>query len=432
MLGRRYNMPLENSTKRARGHVLKEDRPQRLVWKSTPSNTPDKKQTAWWGLPQNTLPDMGDIVLPLWAYEHLLDTLKDQPPFSPRDGKTELMAQTIALRGDRRPAEKLSNLSASNDPASLLLLAHFGNLSRFATPYRWKELSGFSMDPFPERGIQWAFDFFLRDMPIRPTTHHWRLALLFYLNLSMITPTEHPVARLLDVLRLPVSQGIWIPASTFHLILNHIAISSEEYRPWQPKSLHPFRQYVTLRLQTMILFLNVMKTDFGYDIVRDEEVYLALYKACCQRLPTLAHLICNLDRPLPYHYVEQRGQNIENRFIENLRLSPEFYMLRLLHLAHMRQWRSFMARWKWAQDFGISKDADLWALFWACLARSRNESRIRTALKHNYDEMMDEEHLVLNRNIVAGLAKCLSVVDPFAREFKKERKAVSSALEIPN
>ena len=80
-------------------------------------------------------------------------------------------------------------------------------------------------------------------------------------------------------------------------------------------------------------------------------------------------------------------------------------------------------------DSGIGKDADMWAMFWGCLARGGHEYHIRTALKDHYHEMLDEgEHLVFNENIGIALGKCLEIVDPEEREFKGPRFAVRSML----
>jgi len=363
--------------------------------------------------------------------------LKEQPPFSPRDAHTDLLARTIALQGNRTRAEKLANLSAANDPTCLRLLSHFGNLSQFvkasesaadARLYR----STFAVDPYPETGFEWAFDFFLRDMPSRPTPHHWRLAILFYLNLEMVSPTQYRIRRLLELLLLPVSQGISIPRSTFHLILNHIATSSLERRDVEAEAIdyRTFQKNVHLRLVLMNHFLQVMKSDFGYDCRHDEEVYLALFKACSQPYPSLQDLIRDIDLPLPVHHPEVRKLRIAYYLDQNLPLSPEFFMLEVVGFALMGKWESFLKRWRWTVECGIGKDADMWAIFWACLARGRHEYHIRTALKDHYNEMLDEgEYLVFNENIGIALAKCLEVVDPEEREFKGPRFAVRSMLK---
>ena len=376
--------------------------------------------------------------MPSSVYEDLLNQLKDQPPFSPRDANTDLLARTIALQGNRSRAEKLANLSASNDPTSLRLLSHFGNLSQFvkaseSVPDARLYRSTFAMDPFPETGFEWAFDFFLRDMPNRPTPHHWRLAILFYLNLEMVSPTQYRIRRVLELLLLPVSQGIGIPRSTFHLILNHIATASSERRDVEAEaSDYPtFQKNVHRRLVLMNHFLQAMKTDFGYDCLHDEEVYLALYKACSQPYPTLQDLIRDIDLPLPIHHHDVRKLRIMYYLDQNLPLSPEFFTLEVMGFALSRKWQSFLKRWRWTVDCGIGKDAEMWAMFWACLARGGHEYHIRTALKDHYNEMLDEgEHLVFNENIGIALGKCLEIVDPEEGEFKGHRFAVRSMLKF--
>ena len=209
--------------------------PPHLRWKTSDPGMQIKQHATWWNESQFTLPSLADTILPSSLHPQILDALKNQPPFQARDDATDFIARAIALQGDRNIAGKLSNLSASNDPAALKLLTHFGHLSRFIKEsysltqdeHYW---TGYRFDPFPEQGIEWAFDFFLRDMPTRPNADHWRLAILFYLNLGMVAPTNFRIRRILDILLLPVSQGITIPRSTFHLILNHIAVSSPEHR----------------------------------------------------------------------------------------------------------------------------------------------------------------------------------------------------------
>jgi hypothetical protein len=287
------------------------------------------------------------------------------------------------------------------------------------------------MDPFPETGFEWAFDFFLRDMPIRPTPHHWRLAILFYLNLEMVSPTQYRTRRLLELLLLPVSQGISIPRSMFHLILNHIATSSTELRDVEAEATHypTFLKNVHLRLALMNHFLQVMKTDFSYDCLHDEEVYLALYKACSQPYPTLSDLIRDIDLPLPMHHYDARKLRITYYLDQNLPMSPEFFILELMGFALRGKWESFFKRWHWTVESGIGKDADMWAMFWGCLARGGHEYHIRTALKDHYPEMLDEgDHLVFNENIGIALDKCLKLVDPKKREFRGQRFAVRSML----
>jgi hypothetical protein len=405
-------------------------------WKTSHQNDEPKKHAAWWGDSAKSLNSLSDTILPSSVYEELLNQLKGQPPFSPPNANTQLLARTIALQGNRTRADKLANLSASNDPTSLRLLSHFGNLSQFvkaseSAPDARLYRSTFAVDPFPETGFEWAFDFFLRDMPIRPTPHHWRLAILFYLNLEMVSPTQYRVRKLLELLLLPVSQGISIPRSTFHLILNHIATSSPERRDIEAEATdYPtFLKNVHRRLVLMNNFLQVMKTDFGYECRHDEEVYLALYKACSQPFPTLCDLIRDIDLPLPTHHSEVRKLRIAYYLDQNLPLSPEFFILELMGFAHRGKWESFLKRWRWTVDSGIGKDADMWAVFWGCLARGGHEYHIRTALKDHYHEMLDEgEHLVFNENIGIALGKCLEIVDPEEREFHGHRFAVRSML----
>ena len=91
----------------------------------------------------------------------------------------------------------------------------------------------------------------------------------------------------------------------------------------------------------------------------------------------------------------------------------------------MGKWGSFFKRWRWTVSSGIGKDADMWAMFWACLARGGHEYHIRTALKDHYNEMLDEgEHLMFNENIGIALEKCLEIVDPEESEFHGQRFAV--------
>ena len=286
-----------------------------------------KKTAAWWK-ESESLPRMSDTVLPSSVYDRILDALKDQPPFSKRDAATDLIARTIALQGDREVAEKLANLCASNDPASLRLLVHFGNLSRFTkkAPSNIKEkaeyFNSFSMHPFPETGFNWAFDFFMRDMPIRPNAHHWRLAVLYYLHLNTVTH-RYPVRRILDILLLPISQGISIPRSTFHLILNHIAME----RSGSINDASTSKGEMFQRLQVMSTVIKDMKADFGYDYRQDEEVYLALYKACCQPMPTIFELIRDINEPLKHHELDYYKLLIKFYADKHIPMSPEFFIL---------------------------------------------------------------------------------------------------------
>ena len=408
-------------------------RPSR--WKK--SRTPFKKQAAWWGSKSDKLPNLGDTVLPSSVYEQIIDTLRNQPPFSTRDSTMDRLAKSVAVQGDRTFAETLSNLRASNDPDRLLLLAHFGNLSRFikatqSSPDIGARKLEFSMPPHPEKGFQWAFDFFLRDMPIRPNGHHWQLAILYYINLQTFDHEQYSMRRLLDLLLLPVSQGITIPRSTFHLILNHIAISSPEHRDDEKEAQDGGVFFVNAhkRLYLMDPFIKAMKAQFGYDYTRDEEVYLALYKACCQPYQTIPELVASIDQPLPRHHNDYRRILIKYYLEKKLPASPEFFVLELMQFAHMHFWRSFLKRWNWAQAAGIGKDADTWAMFWCSIARGRHEWVIRKALRENYEEMMNEgNHLVLNRSIAIGLSKCIDLVDPEGEEFAVQRKVSNRMLE---
>lgn len=400
-----------------------------IRWKRPTDPSRPQKQAAWWGISYDMLPNLSDTILPSSVYDQLLDALRGLPPFAPRDAAMDRVAHTIAVQGDRRVAEKLKHLSASNDSGSLLLLAHFGNLSRFikssgSVDISQEYASTFTMDPFPEKGLQWAFDFFLRDMPVQPNAHHWRLAILYYLNLQMYDHKQYPIQRLRDILLLPVSQGISIPLSNFHVILNHIALSSPENRNFEEemKNEYIFHKCVQGRLAAMDLFLRCMKSQFGYDYSRDEEVYLALYKACCQPYPTLPQLIDDINLPLRKHHNDYRRILIKQYFQKSLPISPELFVLELLQFAHMRKWRSFLKRWNWARDAGVGKDADMWSLFWVLLARGADQASIRMALRYNYHEMLDEgSHLVFNKSTAIGLTKCLDIVDPNGVEFVKHR-----------
>ena len=411
--------------------------PQTFRWKKSDPKASSQKQAAWWGSSNDTLPRLSDTVLPSSVYEQILDTLRSQPPFAPRDTAMDKIARSIAVQGDKTVAQKLANLCASNDPDSLVLLAHFGQLSRFIRNSQLSsdidtQKANFSMHPYREKGFQWAFDFFLRDMAIRPNAHQWRLAILYYLNLQMFDPQAYPIQRLLDLLLLPVSQGISIPVSTFHLILNHIALTSPEHRniDQEAEDTQTFRQNVHRRLRTMESVIRCMKSQFGYDYAHDEEIYLSLYKACCQPYPNLADLVDTIALPLPKHHNDHRRLLIRHYFDRNLPMSPELYTLELLQFAHMHKWRSFLKRWSWARSAGIGKDADMWTLFWCLLARSQNEMYIRHALRENYEEMMNEGgHLMLNRNIAIGISKCVELVDPEGKEFKIQRKVSERLLE---
>jgi hypothetical protein len=390
-----------------------------------------KKRVAWWR-ESDGLPQMSDTVLPASVYEQILDALKDQPPFTMRDAVTDIIARTIALQGDRKVAEKLSNLCASNDPTSLRLLAHFGNLSRFIKNVPSKDpkekqeyFKTFSMDTFPEIGLNWAFDFFMRDMPIRPNARHWRLAVLYYLHLNAITH-RYPIRRVLDILLLPVSQGISIPVSTFHLILNHIATE----RQGTDTDTFTLKGEMFQRLEVMSTVIRQMKSDFGYDYSHDEEIFLALYKACCQPFPTIAELIRDIEKPLVHHEVEYHKLLIKFYADKYIPMSPEFFILELMSFAHQHKWRSFRKRWSYTQPHAVHKDTDMWTVFWGCLARGQDEYFIRLALRDHFPEMMDEgESLVMNRNIGIALARCLEIADPQKNEYHVQRRAVDRILE---
>lgn len=418
-------------------NIPESDLSTNIRWKRGNLSTIPQKQAAWWGMSYETLPSLSDTILPSSVCEQLLDALRGLPPLAPRDVGLDRIARSIVIQGDRQVAEKLRNLCASNDAGSLLLLAHFGNLSRFIKSSVSvgdvdSHLLTFGMDPFPEKGFNWAFDFFLRDMPVRPTSHHWRLAILYYLNLQMHDHTQYPIQRLRDIILLPVSQGISIPLSTFHVILNHIALSSPENRDPEKEAVDApfFRQMIDNRLATMYLFLKCMKLQFGYDYTCDEEVYLALYKACCQPYPTLAQFVNDIDLPLPLHHNEHRRMLIKHYFEKNLPVSPELFVLELLQFAHMRKWRSFLKRWGLTREAGVGKDADMWSLFWCILARGADQASIRSALRHNYHEMLDEgPQLVFNKSMATGLTKCLDVVDPNGVEFREHRMAAEGLLK---
>jgi ribosomal silencing factor RsfS len=407
-----------------------------IRWRRGNFPTIPQKQVAWWGMSHETLPRLSDTILPSSVCEQLLDALRGLPPFAPRDVGLDRIARSIVVQGDRRVAEKLRNLCASTDAGSLLLLAHFGNLSRFikSSPPGWDVIahsSTFGMDPYPEKGFLWAFDFFLRDMPVRPTSHHWRLAILYYLNLQMYDHKQYPLQRLCDILLLPVSQGISIPLSTFHVILNHIALSSPEHRnaEKEAENSQSFHENVDNRLAAMDVFLECMKLQFGHSYTNDEEVYLALYKACCQPFSTLTQSVKDIDLPLPWHYNDHRRMLIKHYFEKNLSISPELFMLELLQFAHMRKWRSFLKRWDLTPESGVGKDADMWSMFWCTLARGADQTYIRYALRRNYPEMLDEgPQLVFNKSMAIGLVKCLDVVDPNGVEFKEHRRVAERLL----
>lgn len=381
---------------------------------------------------------MTDTVLPSSSCEQLLDQLRDQSPFSPRDTGTQSLARLIAFQSGPGFARKLSNLCAADDPASLVLLAHFGTLSRFISTSRFvndaeTRLATYSVDPFPEKGFHWAFDFFQRDMPTRPDVNHWQLAVLFYLKLHMHSPNHYSIRRLLDVLLLPVSQGITISKSTLHLILNHIAISSPEHRDAHKEAEDSslFLKNVNHRIQEIGFFVEVMKSRFGHDTIHDEEVYLAICKACCQPFQSLNEFIRDIDLPIPNHHIEGHLRRaIGDYFHENLRVSPEYFLLELLQFAHTGKWKSFLKRWGRTRSVGIGRDADMWTFFWACLARGQDEYHIRYALREYYNEMLDEgDYLVLNRNVATALVKCIDIVDPQELEFEQQRRVAKNILE---
>lgn len=378
---------------------------------------------------------MSDARLPSSAYEQFLDALKDHPPFSPRDETTNSVARMIALQGDRQVAEKLSNLCASNDPASLRLLAHFGNLSRFsaeipndpASKARYYET--FQMEPFPERGFRWAFDFFMRDMPIRPSAHHWRLAVLFYLNLNSCSHLYN-IQRALDILLIPVSQGMSIPVSTFHVILNHIALERPRNQKFKENPEKQLELEVVSRLKIMCKIIKDMKSDFGYDYRYDEEIYLALYKACCQPFPNINELISNIKEPLIHHPPEWYKLIVKFYYEHFLPISPEFLLLELMLFAHKHRWRSFLKRWTWTKEAGIERDIDLWTAFWGLLARGQNEYYIRIALRDHFPELFEGRFEVAScKRIGTALARCLELVDPHEREFETHRRQMQRICE---
>lgn len=346
------------------------------------------------------------------------------------------IARTISLQGDRRIAEKLSNLCASNDPGGLLLLAHFGHLARFIKNSQsaietTSHLSTFSMHPFPEKGFEWAFEFFLRDMPVRQTSYHWRLAILYYLNLQMHDPKTYHLRTLCDILLMSVSQGMLIPVSTIHLILNHIALSSTEHRnPGELTSQQTFHKYVNYRLAELEYFCQFFNKQFGYDYRRDEEVYMAMYKACCLPYSTLAELVHDIDKPLTKHYAFPPVVVVVQEYQKHFPVSPELHILELLQQAHRGKWPSFVKRWGWVRAGGVGRDTYMWSLYWCLLARGQNEQAIRIALKDGYPEMMFEgDQLVLNKDIAIGLARCLEIVDPRGMEYHHERGVVKRMME---
>jgi hypothetical protein len=250
--------------------------------------------------------------------------------------------------------------------------------------------------------------------------------------LQIHNPKVYDIKRLRDILLLPVSQGISIPVSTFHLIINHIAISSPEFRngPDDLTTWVDFRRNVSERLNTIESFLLYTSTNFGYDYRNDEEIYLALYKACCQAYPTPAQLVKDINQPLATHHNDLRRILIKHYLEQRFPVSPEFFILELMQFAYMRKWRSFMKRWNGTRSAGIGKNIDMWTCFWAIMARSGHEYHIRHTLRENFDEMMDEGgHLVLNRDVARAIERCLQVVDPYANEFHNQRRVVTSMLE---
>jgi hypothetical protein len=401
--------------------------------KTVPSGTPRKKQVAWWS--ESKLPQMSDTILPASVYDQLLDALRDQPPFSSRDSVTEFIARTIAVQSDRKIGEKLSNLCASNDPPSLRLLTHFGNLARFRRKLPEDEhekelyLHTFTMDPFPEKGFVWAFDFFMRDMPIRPNAHHWRLAVLFYLQLNTCSHRYH-IRRILDILLLPVSQGMSIPVSTFHVILNHIAMERPNNRTIKNTPRHELKHDQHQRIRVMSTIIKDMKSDFGYEYRYDEEVYLALYKACSQPFPTINELISDIEKPLVHHRMEYYRMLVKFYYDQQLLMSPEFLMLELMAFAHQHKWRSFLKRWNWTKATAIERDADLWTVFWGLLARGQNEYYIRLSLRDHFHEMLDEQNSIAwSKNIAIALERCLEIADPHQREYENQRRATQRIFE---
>jgi len=392
---------------------------------------------SWWKKPK-LLPEASDLQLPGEVYEQFLDALRGQPPFTERDDDTDLLARTIAIQGSRYQADKLANVYASKDPDSLRLLAHFGMLACFTKLFqeadekqRHELLRNFRMEPFPEMGFKWALDFFIRDLPIRPASHHYHLALMYYLNLSRIAPHHYPPIRILDIMLLVTSQGMQIPRSTFHLILNHIATK----HPFPPHGSHTtsnagLRVQLKDRLHNMTTIIKRMKADFGLEYFQDEEIYLALYRASCDPFPTIPDLIRDITLPLPLHAFEFSEMAVRFFADKYIPKSPEFFMLELMSFAHRRRWRSFFKRWLWLVKFGVTRDADLWTVFWGCLARGQHEYDIRLALTNQFPEMMDEgEGLRMNRDIGIALKRCLELVDPENLEFEMQRKVTGRILE---
>jgi hypothetical protein len=396
-----------------------------------------KLKTSWWKKSQ-LLPDVSDLRLRPEIFEQFVDALKSQPPFAERDDATDLLARTLAIKGSRHQAEKLANLAASKDSASLRLLSHFGILARFTREFqlgndylRSHILDTFKVEPFKEMGFNWALDFFMRDMPIRCTAHHYHMAVMYYLNLTRLAPDLYPATRILDIMLLAMSQGIQFPRSTFHLILNHIATE----RPFPPAGSDAYhvpdlREQATQRFYAMTTIIKHMKSDFGLEYIHDEEIYLALYRAASERFLTISELMHHLHFPLPFHPFT--FSEIAVRFFADKHIpkSPEFFMLEVMGFAHRRKWRSFLKRWQWLVRFGVTKDADLWTIFWACLARGQEEFFIRWALTEQFPEMMDEgEGLQMTRNIGVALNRCLEIVDPERLGFEMQWKVAGRILE---
>jgi ribosomal silencing factor RsfS len=410
------------------------------TFRHAPPNTPEvssQKLAAWSSSPTNMFPKLSDTVALPSLYEQMLDRLRDQPPFSPRDPTPNRIAQALAVQGDMSIAEKLANLHAANDPHSLRLFAHFGNLSRFTQTLSTTSdveacKEGFTVEGHSEKGFKWAFDFFLRDMPARPNSPHWRLAMIYYLNLQMLDHANFPLQRIFDLFLMPVSQGIHIPPATFHVILNHIAISSPEHRDpvAEAADREHFLQRVHHRLETIESVLHFMREQSGYVYTRDEEVHLAIYKASHQPFHTLTNHLRDISLPLERHHTHNRG--VLKKYFYKFPISPELFLLNLSYLSHVKKWAAFLDEWNSLLLNGITKDKQLWVWFWALLARGQDAQSARTALRYHFDDMM---HTVgktgVSKDVAVGLGQCVEVADPLGGDYLTQRTFVRNVLRLP-
>lgn len=400
---------------------------------------PEKKQVAWWGRSkQNPLlslfPYLDNAILPPDIYEKLLDKLRNKPPFTLPSRRTNILAKRIAFQGDIRKARTLANLGAAKDPSTLVLISHFGHLARFITNggsnLDGSYLNTFEVDGHPEKGFEWALDFFLRDMPLNSQAKHWQLVVLYYIQLEMCSPRLYPLRRLCDVLLLPASQGITIAKSVFHLILNRIALTLQGERKGviEPPN---FAAYSEMQLKSMIQVLRAMEW-FGHDFRKDHEVHMAIWKATELPYQTLSELVRDLDKPfdtihrplLPAHF------KLLERYHQKFEITPEAFFLMISKAAALPLWKSFLTRWRIPKMRGFKRDSDMWTLFWACLARGRDEATIVSALTRDYEDMLDEgEFLRLPKEGLLALLKCLDIVDPQGLTFEKSRWHVMQQLE---